>query len=714
MNTAPQTRILTTAINLQASRTFKRDLTGLGCTLEGQEFAKALAGGAAYGLTAEEIVEEVTKAMVGDQTLALELLEGVQTVAKAHVEQHTRTLPNGKTVSVHAYETARTEAMKQTTAAHGATFRAMRAKTPEAHENAASAHQEAAAKHGEAYDLHPRDVREAGEDHSNLKGQHQMAVDYHRSEAKKMREGDEYGKAQAKASYASGQADGAATPDAAEKFHSAAAEAHKKAGALGGEKEHGDAAEKHENHALAAKAAQMASRSPHLAGGRNEGAKIAAAQAGRAASNAAYAATYAAHTKNTPQAHQEAADAHANAADHHMTIHGEHEDSEDGHSGQIAQHHIALHAYHTSRAKPAPEKGEPPVAKAEAPRPPGENPHAAPGAILGIEAGCLAEGGAGNPGNSPVVKADSGPSQPGMAYCDKCDTAYPKGTEHHCKGGDGVAKADGPMTSMGGGTDLATKEGGEALAVEGRPDEKDRKDDDLDGKGMTGEIGKAEVAAHTRTVGGKVVQVSAYETHRDAALAHTLAAHKASAYPDKMAPEGHTAAAAAHQKAAELQREAAKYAPEEWTKKGHEDQAKVHEHYAHAHGQKAAAAGQKADSGVDAKVHSAESVAALENHEDHQGYGYLGHSSRTPETDAQVAEAANRAGLSPHHLAAHLLSKSGRHLMDDHKTGSTPEEATAHFQRWMTDPKNEKKYGINDYAKDLEKRAPRPEAAAKK
>lgn len=104
---------------------------------------------------------------------------------------------------------------------------------------------------------------------------------------------------------------------------------------------------------------------------------------------------------------------------------------------------------------------------------------------------------------------------------------------HSQKAQPSVAKAEGAMTSMNGGTDLAKKEGGAALAVEGRPGEED--------------VAKAEVAAHTRTVNGKVEQVSAYQTHRSAAMAASQAANEASMKAET--PEEHASARKLHQEA---------------------------------------------------------------------------------------------------------------------------------------------------------------------
>lgn len=651
-------QIVSTAIRLQASRTLKRDVAGLDKTHEGQEFAKAIAEGAAAGMTPQEVVGEVVKAMGGNQGMALDILTAVEELAKAHVEQHTRTLANGKTVNVKAYENARTASMKGTTLAHGATFRAMKDKTPESHENAARMHEQAAKQHGEAHEVHPMDVPEVGKEHASLKGQHQMAAEYHKGEAATLRNGEEYQRAKGKADIASNLSTHAGTGKDAAPRHREAAALHQKAHDLNPAAGHDATAGKHEALAAAHSALDQSLESPHRSKARYDA---------QDASAVALHATQQAHMgEGTPEAHAKAAQLHGKAAEAHMALHGAHESDEDGHHGKIAQDHMKAHAYHSKLAKK-----DQPVAKAEGTmtssptttdlaekkggealalegglrkdaedededakgasmtgtigkaevRPPGENPHAAPGAVLGVEAMVLAGGGPGNPGNN--------------------------------------------------------------------------------------EITKAQVEAHTRTQGGKIVQVSAYDNHYVASGKASSTAHAATAAAKN--PQGHSTAAASHMTAAAGHREAAKYAPEDWQKKGHEDNAKLHEHYAQAHHAKAKAADLKADTGVDQPKHTAQDIKELENHDHFLGFGYHGHSNRTEITDEQVAEAANRANIDKHELAAHLLSKSGRHMMDGHDGGTDHESAVAKFQRHLSSAKNAKEYGIKEYAKELEGMAkPKP------
>jgi hypothetical protein len=835
------TQIFSTANRLQASRTFLRDLRGLDKTPEGIEFAKAIGNAVAFGASPQDVVEEVVKAMGGNEGLAMEVLESVQELAKAHVEHHTRTLANGKTVDVKAYETARTAAMKQTTTAHGATFHAIRTKTPEAHENAAAAHAEAGKQHGEAHELHPIDSPEVGVEHAKLKGQHQVAVDYHKGEAQNLRNGEEYEKAKNDAQVASNLASHVGMSAMAVGRHAAASKAHEKADKMNPGQGHKEKAESHAALASANHAFNDAGDSPIKTKARWDAMDD---------SGQALKASHAAHQdgEKDPGLHKKAAEAHGKAAEAHMELHGAHESDEEGHHGKIAKRHIDLHTYHSQKADAL--AGED-VAKAEVAahtrtvdgkvqqvhayqtvqrassipakahehmlglNPPWqmkaakardasqaasdashgkdhmkaadahkaaalehEKVNTPDSRALAAEHRSIAaehENHAGHPYNTKAKelagKADAaGVSALSRASAEKSGHASmytgkahkheamengsphiahesarmahsiakmahervasaatdPKRKKAHLalaaehaelaayhdgRKGENVAKAEGTMTAMDGGTDLAAKTGGAALAVEGRPDEKDRKDEDE-------EIGKAQVAAHTRTQGGKVVQVSAYETHQTAAHAFSSAAHKAtSEIGSKKGPEGHTAAAAAHTRAAEALRETAKYAPEEWMKKGHEDQATLHEHYAKNHAAAAKAAGQKADTGVNSAQHTEEDIKHLENHEDYQGFGYLGHSKRDSATDLALTQAANKAGIDRHELAAHLLSQSGRHMMDadeGHESEAQPKEAfeakharrVAHYQRWLTDPKNQKNYGIKEYASDLKKRAP--------
>lgn len=867
--------IFSTAQRLQASRSFLRDLRGLDKTAEGAEFAKAIGEAAALGATPEDVVEQVVKAMAGNEGLALEILMAVQEIAKAHVEHHTRTLANGKTVDVKAYETARTGAMKQTTMAHGATFHAMRTKTPEAHENAAAAHEAAAKQHEDAHGVHPMDVPEVGKEHANLKAQHQMSADYHRQEAATMRHGHGYEVQANRAVTASQGTKAAITTHQSQMAHQKAAEEHKKAHEFDPGKGHDQQAAMHTAHAQAAQAVNQSMNSPHQ-GSDVKGAADASLKAFRAT-------TYAHEGKGlTRDAHAAAAKAHEEAINQHMGIHGAKESDEDGHHGQIAKTHMALHAYHSAKAQAkTPEE----VAKAqvegytrvqdgkvihvgaydskrqaafEASRVAHEasltakskTAHTAAAALHGkaiaahreawnvtnhegrrsMHDANMAEHGDMISGHRAMATAGGGfedhpfraraasnlapdvesvkpgeedeaaaaHDRAGSAHVTAMDAAGANRSHHSSQadqhaqdarkirerkdapndedaeaheelatsGGidlsklvpghntettrksldrlvkfgmakkDGtrytatpegeIGKAEGPMTTLGGGTDLATKSGGAALAVEGRPGKEGRKKQD----GMDycdacdtaypegtkhecpGTVAKAHVESHTRVVGGKTVQVQSYDTHHAAAMKASFAAQSTTAQAQN--PEHHTHAAASHMKAAEGHREAAKYAPEDWQKKGHEDNAKLHEHYAQAHHAKAKAADQRADTGVDTPQHTPQDLKELENHHDYAGFGYLGHEHRTDETDKHLTDAANKAGISKHELAAHALSKSGRHMMDDHTNlgeKASEDEKVAHFQRHLTSPKTAKEHGIKEYAKDLEERAPAKPAA---
>jgi len=720
------TRIFNAAMALQGIRTFRTEMAGIGKTLEGEEFAKAIAEAAIHGDQATDIVAQVVKAMTGNEEMALQLLEAVQEVAKAHIEQHTRTLPSGKTVNVKAYETSRTASMKGTANAHGATFHAMQMKSPEAHENAARMHESAAGQHAEAHELHPRDVPEVGQEHAQLKGQHQMAAEYHKNEAHRLRNEVEYSQHKEKAGIASEQTKHALTTHDAEKLHRAAAVAHGKAAEAGPGQGHEEQAEMHEHTADAAHALNQASNSPIR--------DRTAAQHGEQASQTAYRATQAATKAGTPDAHAKAAEAHKQAIMKHLDVHGAHEDSEEGHHGQIAQTHMKVHAYHMKMAAAKPKQVGAPVAVAKAEGAP-EGGH-----DLAKQEGMDALKVEGHP-DKKLLKGTIEDEKIAKAYV-KSYTRIVGGKVVQVKSYATSASTAKKARETGSQQDRATalayaiKEGHAENEKEFGAAEDLRIHEMEDGNTViharsnwpsrtrpgdfvwvdTGhkikrpaeeksEIAKAHVEAHTRTVGGKVVQVSAYETHRQAAHEASSAAHKATAESGQAGTGGHTAAAASHKKAAEFHRTVATFSPEEWQKKGHEAQANLHEHYASAHHAKAKAAGQHADTGVNAPGHTAEDIQHMEEHPDHQGFGYLGHSARTPGTDKNLAEAANRAGITHHELKAHVLSVSGRHMLDAHDQDTKDKESSiAHFHRWLTDPKKAKDYGIKDYAKDLKGR----------
>jgi hypothetical protein len=90
----------------------------------------------------------------------------------------------------------------------------------------------------------------------------------------------------------------------------------------------------------------------------------------------------------------------------------------------------------------------------------------------------------------------------------------------------------------------------------------------------------------------------------------------------------------------------------------------------------------------------------LEDHPDYEGFGYLGHSRRTPRTDRELVSAANEHGLGHHQLAALVLNRAGRH-MGDELHGTSPAERKAIYRRYMTDPKTRKHYGLDEYAATL-------------
>ena len=99
-------RIHSSAILMQAARTFRTEITGIQHTPQGAEFAKALADATIHGETPDMIASQVIKAMGGDEKLALSLLSATQCLAIEEVSKavaHTRTLANGKTVNVKAY-----------------------------------------------------------------------------------------------------------------------------------------------------------------------------------------------------------------------------------------------------------------------------------------------------------------------------------------------------------------------------------------------------------------------------------------------------------------------------------------------------------------------------------------------------------------------------------------------------------------------------------
>jgi hypothetical protein len=110
-------------------------------------------------------------------------------------------------------------------------------------------------------------------------------------------------------------------------------------------------------------------------------------------------------------------------------------------------------------------------------------------------------------------------------------------------------------------------------------------------------------------------------------------------------------------------------------------------------------------------THTPESVKAVEDHKDFIGFGYHGHDDRQELDDKRVAEAANEAGLDKHTLHAHLLSKSGRHMMDSAPDPDDGDKRKSHFKKWFGNKDNTKAYGIEKYAKELAEMDPSAETA---
>jgi hypothetical protein len=678
------TRIFSSAIAFQGARTQRNEIRGLDKTPEGIEFAKSMVEGVFHGIPAETMVIEVTKAMCGDEKLALELMESVQEITKAQVEAHTRT-EGGKVIQVHAYETARQKAMVHSYKAAAATLHAFRTKTPEAHENAAAAHEEAMKAHSEAHEAHPPEDPESGTLHAKDREVHRSTAELHRSTASDLRNGEAYQHSANKAEGLSNLASQVGTSAMAENRHMAAAAAHREAHGKNPNMGHMERAQSHEAFAKASRAFDTALHSDIPSSKDKYDALDLSGKALRE--------TQTAHQANTPKAHERAAEAHGKAAEAHMALHGKHESSEDGTHGQVARHHIDLHAYHTKMAQPTVAKASTELAGQT-----GTEATMVEGRPDEKQAECTIS--KADPGPDPLYTSDE---QVIKAIKDWDAENREKLKEGKIKGEFAGPHESFPINSPKDITHayMLAHHAGDPAAIKAHlrsiaeahgwtkhlPEEEEEK------------VAKAHVEAHSRTQGGKVVQVASYDTHKQAAMEASHAAHTATA--TAQTPEQHTSAAAGHMKAAVAQREAGKYAPESWQEKGHEAQAELHETYAQAHHAKAKAAGNRADTGVDQPPHTAQDVKNLEQHPDYQGFGYLGHSNRTDITDEQVAEAANKAGLKPHELAAHLLSKSGRHMMDNHGGDTPPGQAVAKFQQWMTDPKNKKHYDIDSYAKEL-------------
>lgn len=349
------TTLFHATIALQGARNFKADhVVGLSSLPEGEELAKAFAESLVYD-GPESAIEAMMLGAGGNQDTVAALMGGIEELAKAHVERHTRTLHNGKVVDVKAYESSRKEAMDRTAQAHGATFRAMRAKTAEEHRNAAKAHEEAHRAHSDAHDLHPRDVPEAGDDHAKLRGGHAMARDYHTNEADRLQAEESYNRAKTSAEVKAGQARAVHGYDGQIQAHQEAAKAHHAAEKAGPDRGHKQTAFQHHAEALALTAERDA--------GRTTDPSPQAHDAGKATADAT-AATRRAHEVGDAKAHKAASAAHLRAAEAHRSL-GPKDDAGKKHHEAIAQHHAALALHHEGHAIRTGKAEAETVAKAE-------------------------------------------------------------------------------------------------------------------------------------------------------------------------------------------------------------------------------------------------------------------------------------------------------------------------------------------------------------
>jgi hypothetical protein len=417
MQTNQLNRVFYTAQALQGRRSFARDLVGIEKLPEGIEFAKALSEALVH-YPHEVVLDKISLAMGGNKRLSMELMESVQEIAKAHVESYTRNLPSGKVANVHAYETARTAAMKASHNAHGAGLHAMQIKSAEQHENASRQHHEASELHEEAYKNAPAEEHEIKEEHNKMHAQHLMASKYHQTEADTLRKNQSYANAQSRANRATDEAEKLhGQSQTAIVGHQSAAEMHAKAAEINPGKGHEEKAKEHENKAHALQTAYKSIGSPHF---KPKGAENEEIRKGTHASLEAANSTAEAYKQDTSEAHTHAAHAHAKAMEHHLGIHATHEDGDaKGHHHEIAKAHMKLHLEHL---KAAGQQAE--VSKA------------------------LADHG----------KHFSKEEQEELAKCNE------------------TAKADGgalPGNPALPGHDLAQQSGMDAMMVEGRPDEKD-------------------------------------------------------------------------------------------------------------------------------------------------------------------------------------------------------------------------------------------------
>lgn len=208
------------------------------------------------------------------------------------------------------------------------------------------------------------------------------------------------------------------------------------------------------------------------------------------------------------------------------------------------------------------------------------------------------------------------------------------------------------------------------------------------------EVYKAQVHAHIRHLKtGKTVQVKDYNTARQVAHQNSAKAHEASGAPQV----NHQAAAAAHRHAAQAH-EAAEGMAHQSDATMHRAMAVAHNQHAQLHESQVPKGG---DTGGDG-AHRPEHLKDLEKHPDYQGFGYIGHSSRTPATDKAFAEAANKAGLSKHEFQATALGRAGRYIGD-----SLGDAAVAHHGKDAYEKLNEAsktgKIGDEEYEEEVKK-----------
>jgi hypothetical protein len=184
---------------------------------------------------------------------------------------------------------------------------------------------------------------------------------------------------------------------------------------------------------------------------------------------------------------------------------------------------------------------------------------------------------------------------------------------------------------------------------------------------VRGEVAKAHVEQHTRVVGGKVVQVSGYDTHANAANAISQNATKATSHAIGKGYEEHAAAAQLHKDAAEAHRNAAQHAPEPWMQRGHEQQATLHGHYADSHATEAAKTAPKV--AEEDKLPSYQEVAAKYPNHQHEVWngGKMG--------DGQKYQTFNAVGKDGRAERSHTIAHHADNMKgaEGHNKSLTPE-----------------------------------------